>query len=680
MFLKEVNLWNFRKFGNVNISDKEPALKVELKDGLNVLIGENDSGKTAIIDAIRIVLGTQSNEFYFLDEKDFYKDTSELKIECVFYFRNEESVKPAKFLEWITFDDNKKPILKIRLIAKKDGSRIKKYITAGEPDLDNSFDAMEELRITYLKPLRDADRELIAGRTSRVLQILRGHNLFKVKKENESSHPLVKAIEEANKKIDDFFTLKEVEEGTNNDGRKITETIESHLKGFMGNEKNDYNTNINISDAKLISILGNLNLKISENKVGLGSLNQLYVALELFLFEEEAKDSDTLNLCLIEEIEAHLHPQAQLRIIKHLQEQFVNKETNRQKGQLILTTHSITLGASIKLENLIICKNGKTYPMGSEYTMLEKDDYQFLEMFLDATKANLFFAKGVILVEGDAENLLIPTIAEIIDKPLYDNSVSIVNLGNVAFNRYSKIFLRKKEDDDFDLPVAIITDLDVNKYKESFKLIFCKEEEVNRITDEFSNIWNLDALKNKYFSSIEEVKELVKETNQRRLGGGIGKKLEEEFKKELVDIEKYREIKRNYKSNLYTKKNIRPYINKEWTLEYDIAMSGFKYYLYQAINIVKGESDYQYETGERELSAIGNNEEIAEKIFVKNFYSDVINNKKKSLSKAEVALNLSNLLRNKSKKDEIKKILLEDEYLRYLVNAIYYASKECEVQ
>ena len=160
MYLKEVNLWNFRKFGNVNISDKEPALKVELKDGLNVLIGENDSGKTAIIDAIRIVLGTQSNEFYFLDEKDFYKDTNELKIECVFHFRGEESVKPAKFLEWITFDEDKKPILKIRLIAKKDVNRIKKYITAGEPDLDNSFDAMEELRITYLKPLRDAENDL----------------------------------------------------------------------------------------------------------------------------------------------------------------------------------------------------------------------------------------------------------------------------------------------------------------------------------------------------------------------------------------------------------------------------------------------------------------------------------------------------------------------------------------
>ena len=56
--------------------------------------------------------------------------------------------------------------------------------------------------------------------------------------------------------------------------------------------------------------------------------------------------------------------------------------------------------------------------MSKEYTMMKPADYKFLERFLDATKSNLFFAKGLIMVEGDAENLLIPAIADIIDKPL----------------------------------------------------------------------------------------------------------------------------------------------------------------------------------------------------------------------------------------------------------------------
>ena len=78
MYLSKVILKNFRKF---------KYLEVPFKDGLNVLIGENDSGKTTIIDAIRIALGTQSNEYYKLEERDFNDKNEELIIECDFKFR-----------------------------------------------------------------------------------------------------------------------------------------------------------------------------------------------------------------------------------------------------------------------------------------------------------------------------------------------------------------------------------------------------------------------------------------------------------------------------------------------------------------------------------------------------------------------------------------------------------------
>jgi len=83
-----------------------------------------------------------------------------------------------------------------------------------------------------------------------------------------------------------------------------------------------------------------------------------------------------------------------------------------------------------------------------------------LERFLDATKANLFFARGVIFVEGDAENIIVPAIAKIIDKPLYKYGVSVVNVGHKGFFRYVNIFKRK---DGTTLPirVSIITDLDI---------------------------------------------------------------------------------------------------------------------------------------------------------------------------------------------------------------------------
>jgi putative ATP-dependent endonuclease of the OLD family len=62
--LAELNLWSFRKYGIVGTTfeTSEPGASIQFVDGLNVLIGENDSGKSAIIDAIRYALGTQSNE------------------------------------------------------------------------------------------------------------------------------------------------------------------------------------------------------------------------------------------------------------------------------------------------------------------------------------------------------------------------------------------------------------------------------------------------------------------------------------------------------------------------------------------------------------------------------------------------------------------------------------------
>jgi len=170
-----------------------------------------------------------------------------------------------------------------------------------------------------------------------------------------------------------------------------------------------------------------------------------------------------LRLGLIEELEAHLHPQAQMKIIDLLQ-----KEDNIQ---LILTTHSPNLGSKVKLKNLILCDSQYVYPLGPEYTKLDFDDYIFLERFLDVTKSNLFFAKGILLVEGWAEEILLPALANkmkeqgIISKDLTEAGISVVNIGNTAFIHYSRIFLRKDGNGVLNIPVSIVTDVDVREYE-----------------------------------------------------------------------------------------------------------------------------------------------------------------------------------------------------------------------
>src|SRR4029077_3218812 len=93
-------------------------------------------------------------------------------------------------------------------------------------------------------------------------------------------------------------------------------------------------------------------------------------------------------------------------------------------------------------------------------TKLDSSDYDFLARFLDATKANLFFAKGVLIVEGDAENLLLPAIARRIGRPLGAYGVSIVKVGHTGLFRYSRIFQREDESI-LPIPVACIADRDV---------------------------------------------------------------------------------------------------------------------------------------------------------------------------------------------------------------------------
>lgn len=82
MYLHSLKLWNWRKYGEKENS--QPGLEVEFNKGLNVLVGENDSGKTAIIDAIKLILGTNSNDLNWITEEDFFNGANTLKIECIF--------------------------------------------------------------------------------------------------------------------------------------------------------------------------------------------------------------------------------------------------------------------------------------------------------------------------------------------------------------------------------------------------------------------------------------------------------------------------------------------------------------------------------------------------------------------------------------------------------------------
>lgn len=305
--------------------------------------------------------------------------------------------------------------------------------------------ARELLKAVYLKPLRDAEREMSAGRNSRISQILLSHPIFQGKKE----HRLLDIFNAANHSIEEYFT----EDG---EGKVILQTIRENLKAFNGQET-PHQATLQTSEARLKAIMESLSLSASEVHPGLGELNLLFIAAELILLKEQNEGG--IKLALIEELEAHLHPQAQLRLINYLQDEY-----HENGAQIIISTHSPILASKINLKNLILLKEGKGYDLAEDKTGLEKDGYLFLQRFLDSTKSNLFFAKGIIMVEGDAENILLPVIADIIDCSLEKHGVSVVNVGSTAFLRYSRIMVRHNGST-IGIPVSVVTDCDIKPYE-----------------------------------------------------------------------------------------------------------------------------------------------------------------------------------------------------------------------
>lgn len=455
MHLSNLKLWNFRKYGRqAELDIAKPDLCLDFEADLNVLIGENDSGKSAIVDAIRLVLKTHSYEWTRIDEDDFHSGCNRLRIELVFRGMTEDEAK--NFTEWLGWEgtgDAATSFLRLVLDVRRNpvNSQILPYEVRAGVEHDGrqlSPEAKEFLKATYLKPLRDAESELVARKNSRLSQILVAHEAFK---DRGDDHLLMGLLTQFNASIEKYFEGQDSSGAIIADqlGKNLKESIDGYIAGLYGSDKK---SELAVTErSQLKSLLEKLELSIrNETRPGLGTLNRLFMASELLHLNKS--NWTGIRLGLVEELEAHLHPQAQMQAIETFQ---------KQVGvQLILTTHSPNIGSKLELKNLIVCDGGNAFPMGAAYTELESDDYVFLEKFLDVTKANLFFCKGAILVEGWSEELLMVGLAKLIGYNLTERGVAVVNIGSLAFIRYANIFKRKAEPY-FSKPVSVVTDADV---------------------------------------------------------------------------------------------------------------------------------------------------------------------------------------------------------------------------
>jgi len=535
MHLCGLRISNFRCFG-----DGKDNFTLRLKPGLTAIVGQNDAGKTAVIDALRFALGTTDQEWYRLEDEDFHREagttSTQITIQCQFALELDET---GAFVEYLTYSKDGKtaPSLYVNWTAKDTGERRHGRphrhveVCSGEKGDGPSFapEVRELIQATYLKPLRDADQALSAGRGSRLSQVLSSTTQVSNSGIDYDSTTPVAPERLSVRGIGDLANaLLEKQEGV----KAARDEVDKHLKGF--NLKGDgLQSRIRVGansnpDVRLRQLLEKLDLSLSvEGKSGLGTKNTLFMACELILL---AQESDGCKLLLIEEPEAHLHPQKQLRVMKALQ-----ALATEDGIQIIATTHSPNLASVIELDNLVLLWKSRAFALDKESTKLSASDYSFLQRFLDVTKANLFFARGLMIVEGDAENILLPTLATILERDFTEHGVSIVNVGGIGLSRYARIFMRKTpkqtEDALLDLPVACVTDMDV--------MPNCAPDIIGRI-DKGSD-W--PALGKRHWRAKRDFKDEA----------------------ELAS-------KRSEKISKGSEKSVRTFVSDEWTLEYDLSL------------------------------------------------------------------------------------------------------------
>ena len=577
MYLSELTIRNFRLFG-----EGSAELHIGFQNGVTAIVGRNDSGKSAVIDAIRFALLTRDQEFIRIEPEDFHIDSdgiqsNEICVVCKFVDLSDD--EKGAFIEYLTYEANNVVLYvnwTARRLGETSGSRrwisltVRSGVDGTGPQFESSVRTL--LSGAYLRPLRDAQREMSPGRGSRLSQILSNvQEISEGDKFDEANVPQ-NASQVSQLGLVGLFDYMRHNVKHHTGVASAQDAINKEYLDSLSLRGDDLQGKIDVSeggteDSRLRQILERLELGLLDEgtgnprgRYGLGSNNLLFMACELLLL---GKEPEGLPLLLIEEPEAHLHPQRQLRLMEFLRSA-ADEDANgvNRSVQVILSTHSPNLASKIPLGNLTLLHGRRAFPLAENKTRLLPDDYRFLERFLDVTKANLFFAHGVLIVEGHSEAILLPVLAKLMDKDLTQHGVSIVNVGGKGMRRFSRIFQRRDQNCwTIDVPVACLADLDV--------MPECAPEILGLVGGDDDEVWNSPTRRWK------TVRDLGEDTEQRE--------------KALL------ELRGRLAEN--DGQSVKTFVADNWTMEYDLARCGLAKQVFLAANLAK--NDDSINTGKK---------------------------------------------------------------------------------
>jgi putative ATP-dependent endonuclease of OLD family len=460
MYLSSIHIENYKGIKTLN---------VKFQKDINVIIGENGGCKTSLIDAIRLLynLGDQQRELYVTVD-DFYLGESVITI--AYEFKGLTTDQKGAFYEYVVLGaTEEEDFAKITISYKKEKQKVLFSYYTGEVEGQRADSVTFQYFIHYyLGALRDSTRDLLTNRNN-----ILGSLINRQVEKNNSQASYEALMKTANEEL---LKQKEVTDSQQSINTNLINIYKKSIENQIGLriEESKAEYIVNIIKPYLPHDTGTLTgegFNLKQNSLGFNNL--IYIATVLGDINQQLKDDKTSHYTLlIEEPEAHLHPQLQLNLFD-----FLKQTNNQDNSQLFITTHSPTLTSKVPLDNLIhLSKNYEAINLnqcfeGREAIQVEEEDEDAftddalsrkkqLERYIDVTKSQLFFSKGVLFVEGISEELLVPVFAKILNQSLDDYKIELLNADGTSFYPFIYLFNSSDKFKTLPIPLSILTDDD----------------------------------------------------------------------------------------------------------------------------------------------------------------------------------------------------------------------------
>ena len=494
MYIESIKIQGFRNFINKTI---------EFREGINVIIGHNNAGKSSLLKAMGLLLNGDVSRR--LDIDDFSKKTTleelqenppQVTISLKIVQSKDEDLNSDDLVtvaNWLTkIDEPYEAMLTYTffLPADKQGeykmelttctSKDQAWLTikhqflrfysykifGGNPALQTTADSesLQKFDFQFLNAIRDVERDMFTGRNTMLRDVLDFFMDYEIKSADEAAKPSAQKHQEI-KELKTDFTAKagvlidELQKRMKAGKEHILEYAKTTGATF-NNAEPDFDGTISDVDMysalKLIIGYSGPDIKIPATHNGLGYNNLIFMSLLLAKMQVNSdgkylgSNAKVFPVLALEEPEAHLHPAMQYKFLKFLKE---NKE-KRKVRQIFVTTHSTQITSAVSLDEIICLHNeegeisigypGRTFSNSAA----GQKSKAYVQRFLDATRSDMLFAQKIILVEGLAEQVLLPTLAKYCGFSLEDYHVAVIPVGGRFFDHFLPLF-------DTDNPYAV---------------------------------------------------------------------------------------------------------------------------------------------------------------------------------------------------------------------------------